>query len=259
MGQCELEYANYALKTLLKGLKFFHPVFLSESPRVMALTNIHHPDTLCHFNRVTHCSWCRKEGQNEGTIISHLQMTHYKLGLVCKKCFCCPSVTSEAIWHHSQKSCQPSTEGGPDKSSSSAWPQVWGSLDQHSKDRTWMEDQKEDLTSVRLPHWGCPYPIDMELKGGSGRGTLWYPPNGSMHIIPIFLHPTQIPVMWGCLPHKLAPSHCAWWSDYCHLRIWCKLMYPTPSARYTCPIGHLASCMELSNITSVQKVRVKIK
>ena len=108
MGQCELEYANYALKILSKGLKFFCPVSPSESLKVMGLTNIHHLDTLHHFNGVMHCLWCRKEGQNEGTIINHLQMTHYKLGLVCEKWFHCPSVTSEAIWHHTWKSCQPS-------------------------------------------------------------------------------------------------------------------------------------------------------
>ena len=119
-GQCELAYANYTLKTLLKGLKFFHPVSPSKSPKVIGLTHIHHPDTLCHFNGVTHCLWCRKEEQNEETIINHLWMMHYKLGLVCEKCFCCPLVTSEAIWCHGQKSCQPSAERGPDESSSSA-------------------------------------------------------------------------------------------------------------------------------------------
>ena len=118
-GWHALEYANYALKPLLKGMKFFHPVSPSESPKVMGLTNIHHPDALCHFNGVTHCLWCRKEGQNEGMIINYLQTMHNKLGLVCKKCFCCPLVTSEAIWCHGQKSCQPSA-GGPDESSSSA-------------------------------------------------------------------------------------------------------------------------------------------
>ena len=119
-GWCELQYANYALKTLPKGLKVFHPVSPSKSPKVIGLTGIHHPNALYHFNRVTHCLWCGKEGQNEGTIINHLQTTHCKLGLVCEKCFCCPLVTSEAIWHHGCKSCQPSIDGGPDKSSSLA-------------------------------------------------------------------------------------------------------------------------------------------
>ena len=104
-GQSELQYANNYLRTLPKDLKFFDPVSPSESPQVMALTSTHHPDALCHFNGVTHCPWCGKEGENEGTVVSHLWMTHYKLGLLCKKCFHCPSVTSKAIQHHGQKSC----------------------------------------------------------------------------------------------------------------------------------------------------------
>ena len=119
-GQHELQYANHALKTLLKGLKFFCPVSPSESPKVMGLTDIHHPNALHHFNGVTHCLWCGKEGQNEGTIINHLQMTHYKLGLVCEKCFCCLSVTSKVIQYHGHKSCQPPIDRGPNESSSLA-------------------------------------------------------------------------------------------------------------------------------------------
>ena len=118
-GKSKLQYANYALRTLPKGLKFFHPVSPSESPKAMGLTGIHHPNTLHCFNIVTYCSWCGKEWQNEGTVINHLWTVHYKLGLVCKKCFCCPVVTSKAIWHHGCKSCQPSMEGGADESSSS--------------------------------------------------------------------------------------------------------------------------------------------
>ena len=75
-GQHELEYANYTLNTLPKGFKFFHPVSPSESLKVMGLTSIHHPDTLHHFNGVTHCLWCGKEGQNEGMIINHLWTMH---------------------------------------------------------------------------------------------------------------------------------------------------------------------------------------
>ena len=119
-GRPELEYTNYALKTLPEGLKFFCPVSPLEYPKVMGLTNIYHPDVLYHFNGVTHCLWCGKEGQNEGTNINYLWMMHYKLGLVCEKCFPCPLVTSEAIWCHGQKSCQPSTERGTDESSPSA-------------------------------------------------------------------------------------------------------------------------------------------
>ena len=93
--------------TLQKGLKFFRAVSPSKSAKVMGLMGIHDPDVLCHFNGVTHCPWCRKVGQNEGTIINHLRTVHYKLGLMCKKCFGCLSITSEAIHCHGQKNCIP--------------------------------------------------------------------------------------------------------------------------------------------------------
>ena len=66
MGLDELRQANYALRSLPKGLKFLHVVPPSESPKVMGLVGIHDPDTLCHFSSITHCPWCRKEGQNVG-------------------------------------------------------------------------------------------------------------------------------------------------------------------------------------------------
>ena len=118
-GLDKLQQANYLLRTLLKGLKFLRVVSPLESPKVMGLMGIHDPDALCHFYGVTHCPWCRKEGQNKGTVVNHLWTVHYRLGLLCKKCFGCPSTLSEAICHHSQKDCQPSGEGGPDESSSS--------------------------------------------------------------------------------------------------------------------------------------------
>ena len=105
-GQSELQYVNNALRALPKGLQFFCPISPSELAKVMGLTGVHNPDTLCHFNSFTFCPWCRKEGQNEGTIVNHLWMTHYKLGLVCGTCFHCPSVTSKAIWCNGQRSCQ---------------------------------------------------------------------------------------------------------------------------------------------------------
>ena len=119
-GLDELWQANYLLRTLPQGLKFLRVVFPPESPKVMDLTGIHDPDVLCHFNWVTHCSWCGKEGQNEGTVINYLWMVHCRLGLMCEKCFGCPSTFLETICCHGQKDCQPSGQGGPDKSSSLA-------------------------------------------------------------------------------------------------------------------------------------------
>ena len=80
-GWSKLQYANYTLRTLPKGLQFFHPVSPLESPKVMGLIGIHHPNTLHCFNGVIHCMWCGKEVQNEGTVVNHMQMTHYKLGV----------------------------------------------------------------------------------------------------------------------------------------------------------------------------------
>ena len=118
-GPDELQQAKYTPRTLSKGLKFLRAVPPSESPKVMGLMDIHDPDALCHFNGVTHCPWCGKEGQNEGTVVKHLQTVHYRLSLMCKKSFGCPSTSLETICCHSQKDCQPSGEGGPDESSSS--------------------------------------------------------------------------------------------------------------------------------------------
>ena len=117
LEQDEMQHANHSLITLQKGLKFFRALSPLESLKVMGLMGIQDLDVLCHFNRVTHCPWCRKVGQNEGTIVNHLRMVHYKLGLVCDKCFSCPSISSEAICHHWQKSSLLSGERGMDKSS----------------------------------------------------------------------------------------------------------------------------------------------
>ena len=117
-GQSKLQYTNYALRTLPTGLIFFCPVSPSEFLKVMGLTDIHHPNALHCFNGVTHCLWCGKEGQNEGTVINHLQMTHCKLGLVCKKMLPLSLGHIWGIWCHSHKSCQLSAEGVSDELSS---------------------------------------------------------------------------------------------------------------------------------------------
>ena len=115
-GPDKLQQANYALRSLLKGLKFLHVVPPSESQKVMGLVGIHDLDALCCFNGLTHCPWCGKEGQNEGTIFNHLWMVHYRLGLVCDKCYNYPSTSSDTLHHHGQQNCPPSGEGDPNKS-----------------------------------------------------------------------------------------------------------------------------------------------
>ena len=72
--------------------------------------------TLCHFNGLTHCPWCGKEGQNEGTVVNHLWMVHYRLGLVCNKCYYYPLTSSDILDQHGWQNCLPSGEGEPDES-----------------------------------------------------------------------------------------------------------------------------------------------
>ena len=115
-GPDELRQANYALRSLPKGLKFLCAVPPSETLKVMGLVGIHDPDALHHFNGITHCPWCGKKGQNEGTVVNHLWMVHYRLGLVCNKCYDCPSTTSDTLHHHGWQDCQQPGEKNPNES-----------------------------------------------------------------------------------------------------------------------------------------------
>ena len=72
-------------------------VSTKESPKVMGLKGIHDPEALWHFTGFTYCPWCGKDSQNEGTIVNHLRMVHYKLGLVCDLYFCCPTMTADTL------------------------------------------------------------------------------------------------------------------------------------------------------------------
>ena len=104
-GPEELKHANYVLWSLPKGLKFLRVVSPKESPKVMGLKGIHDPNALQHFANYTYCPWCRKDGQNEGTIINHLRTVHYRLGLLCDQCYCCPTVTLDTLCQHGSPTC----------------------------------------------------------------------------------------------------------------------------------------------------------
>ena len=119
IGPDELRQANYALRSLPKGLKFLCMVPPSKSPKDMGLVGIHDLDALHHFSGIAHCPWCGKEGQNEGTVVNHLWTVHYRLGLVCNKCHDCPSTTSDTLCCHSQQDCQQPRKKNPNESVSS--------------------------------------------------------------------------------------------------------------------------------------------
>ena len=104
-GPEELTQANYTLQSLPKGLKFLRAVPTSESLKVMGLVGIYDPDALWHLAGFTYCPWCGKEGQNEGMVVNHLWTTHYRLGLVCDKCYGCLTTTSNTLHCHGCHNC----------------------------------------------------------------------------------------------------------------------------------------------------------
>ena len=104
-GPEHLQQANYIFQSQPKGLKFLRAVSAKESPKEMGLKGIHDPEALWHFSRYTYCPWCGKSGQNEGTIVNHLRTTHYKLGLICDRCFGCPTMMSDTLCRHGHINC----------------------------------------------------------------------------------------------------------------------------------------------------------
>ena len=59
--------------------------------------------------------WCRKEGQNKGTIVNHLCTRHYCLGLVCERSLSYFTTTSDKMQCHAKRyPCMPSHKGNLD-------------------------------------------------------------------------------------------------------------------------------------------------
>ena len=104
-GPEEMKHGNYVLQSLPKGLKFLRAVSAKESPKVMGLKGIHDSDALQCFASYTYFPWCRKDGQNEGTIVNHLRMVHYRLGLICDQCYGCPTVMLDTLHRHGCHTC----------------------------------------------------------------------------------------------------------------------------------------------------------
>ena len=96
-GPEHLQQANYIFQSQSKGLRFLRAVSAKESPKEMGLKGIHDPEALWGFSGFTYCPSCGKSGQNKGTIVNHLRTTHYKLGLICDRCFGCPTMTVQTL------------------------------------------------------------------------------------------------------------------------------------------------------------------
>ena len=78
----ELCTANYVARGSAKDLHYFRVVSPLESPKIMGPKGIHSPEALKHQAGLSFCPWCRKEGQNECTMVNHLHTRHYHLGLI---------------------------------------------------------------------------------------------------------------------------------------------------------------------------------
>ena len=117
-GPDKLQQANYALRSLPKGHKFLPSGTPIRVPKVMGLVGINNLDTLHCFSGLTHCPWFWKEGQNKGKVVNHLQTVHYRLSLVCDKCYDYLSTSSDTLCHHGWQNCPPSGEGDPNMSAS---------------------------------------------------------------------------------------------------------------------------------------------
>ena len=101
-GRKDLRAANWAVGNSPKHICFFRLVLPMESPKIMGLEDIHSPDAVCCCGGLVFCSWCGKEGQNEGTIVIHLWITHYQLVLICNRCLYFFTTGSNVMYHHSQ-------------------------------------------------------------------------------------------------------------------------------------------------------------
>ena len=81
-----LKAVNHTAKASQRDIQFFCVVTPTESPNIMGLKGIYSLEALCQWGGQSFCPWCRKEGQNESTVINHLRTVHYHLGLVCALC-----------------------------------------------------------------------------------------------------------------------------------------------------------------------------
>ena len=152
----------------------------------MGLVGIHDPDVLHCFNGLIHCPWCGKEGQNEGTVVNHLWTVHYRLSLVCNKCYNYPSTSSDTLCCHGQQNCQPSGRETPTS-------QLGQSNCQQRQAEliclNWESEQRspEELASLGLPYWGHPPPIGTALEENQLEKV---PPTNTQH--PVTCFPTHL-------------------------------------------------------------------
>ena len=104
-GKKELHVANHMAKGSAKNFCYFQVVSSVKSPKIIGLKGIHSPEALKCQAGLSLCPWCRKEGQNKGTMVNHLCTGCYHPRLVCKRCLQHFTTSSDRMQHHLQ-GCQ---------------------------------------------------------------------------------------------------------------------------------------------------------
>ena len=122
-GPDKLQQANYALRSLPKGLKF-PKQYPHQSP--LRLWDWFVYTTWKPFAALK--AWLTAPGVGrrarvvdrgqggQGTVVNHLRTVHYRLSLVCNKCYNYPSTSSDTLHCHNWQNCQPSGDGDPNES-----------------------------------------------------------------------------------------------------------------------------------------------
>ena len=100
-------------KASQKDFHFFQIVSPTESPKSMGLEGIHSSEALQWQGGLTFCPWCSNEGQNEGTVVNHLQTMHYHPGLICAHCLDYFTTSAETMHHHAHV-CKPTAASNND-------------------------------------------------------------------------------------------------------------------------------------------------
>ena len=94
------------------------------------------------------------EGRSEwGTVVNHLQIVHYRLGMVCNQCHDCPSPMADTLCHHSWAGVLPTWgEKSPQVSFIHVTTRRNGTV---SAGRT-KQGVEDGMFHTRLPHWEYP-------------------------------------------------------------------------------------------------------
>ena len=112
-SQKDLGVTNQVAGAFPKCIHFFQVISHTESPKIMGLKGIHSSEALWQQGGLTFCPWCGKEGQNEGTVVNHLQTMQYHLGLNYACCLDHLTTNAKAMHCHAHV-CKPSTTGNND-------------------------------------------------------------------------------------------------------------------------------------------------